>query len=509
MSTLGSTIVLGDLTVTGKIKADNINTDMNYLPLTGGTLTGELSLVNSYPCISMNQNGLKARLITDNNHFWVEGTTSGASAPTSRLSFRLSDGEMFIGNANSRVYHQGFKPTPSDIGAATSNHTHASMVISDIRDTDPSPDSLTGRCMTTFFNNVAGYGGAWHSGFTMAGWSAGYAVWQMRGYSSTGRDDRWFLRSGKGTAWNEWKQIVTNYDSINFGTTGKGYFGASTNAVTTTPSITLAIGDADTGMHWHSDGNFSLYANNQQIVNLNTSAVIVTKPISPNGGINRFISYCNSVGSDYFNTSIEVREKNQVLNTQTGHTYSPSIGFHWGNVAAATIAMHSDGNFYFRAQGYTGSQYRSIFCNELRAVRAYNAVWNDYAEFFEKENVKETFEPGDVVVWHKTGVTKSTQSNSSKIIGVFSDTYGHIIGGDEDVKNIEDNYDKYVPIGLSGRVSVKVIGKVEIGDLLTSSDVPGVAMKATDPKLGTIIGKAIEDKITDGVGKIKMFIMNN
>lgn len=497
MSTLGTTTILGDLTVTGELKASNVSGGVsgNYLPLTGGTLSGELSLVNSYPCIRMDQNGLKARLITDNSHFWVEGTNTGSTTVTSRLSFNLANGELYIKNANSRVYHEGFKPTLTTIQ------------VSDIRDTAPTPDSLANRNISTFFNNHISYGGDWQSGFTVAGWSSGYAVWQMKGYSSTGRDDRWYLRSGRGATWNEWKQIVTNHDSINFGTAGKGYFGANTNVVTTVPSITLAIGDSDTGMHWHSDGNASLYANNQQILNWTTSSITTMKRLTPNAGINRFYAHCQSIGSDYFNTAIELRETNEVGNTQSDHTYAPSLGYHWGNRAAATIAMHSDGHFYFRAQGYTGTQYRNIYCNELRAVRAYNAVWNDYAEFFEKENLEETFEAGDVVIWNKTGVIKSNKENASNVIGVYSDTFGHIVGGDAET-NIEDNYDKYVPIGLSGRVNVKLIGKIKVGDLITTSDIEGVAMKAINPQLGTIIGKALEDKDTEEITRIKMLITN-
>src|SRR3989338_8698653 len=48
-------------------------------------------------------------------------------------------------------------------------------------------------------------------------------------------------------------------------------------------------------------------------------------------------------------------------------------------------------------------------------------------------------------------------------------------------------------IGLAGRVPLKVTtenGAIEVGDLLTSSSIPGVAMKATRP--GPTVGKALE-----------------
>lgn len=46
---------------------------------------------------------------------------------------------------------------------------------------------------------------------------------------------------------------------------------------------------------------------------------------------------------------------------------------------------------------------------------------------------------------------------------------------------------------------------IEVGDLLTTSSNPGHAKKATDPKIGTIIGKALEP-LADGTGYIAVFV---
>ena len=52
------------------------------------------------------------------------------------------------------------------------------------------------------------------------------------------------------------------------------------------------------------------------------------------------------------------------------------------------------------------------------------------------------------------------------------------------------------PIALLGKVYCKVdadFGAIEVGDLLTTSDTPGHAMKTTDPMraFGAVIGKAL------------------
>ena len=48
-------------------------------------------------------------------------------------------------------------------------------------------------------------------------------------------------------------------------------------------------------------------------------------------------------------------------------------------------------------------------------------------------------------------------------------------------------------------------GSIKRGDLLTTSSKPGYAMKVTEPKIGTIIGKALEP-LEFGDGQIQVLI---
>jgi len=61
-----------------------------------------------------------------------------------------------------------------------------------------------------------------------------------------------------------------------------------------------------------------------------------------------------------------------------------------------------------------------------------------------------------------------------------------------------------VAVALTGRVPVKVIGNVEAGDPLTSSDVAGHAMAVTLP--GPAIGIALESKTGAGTGSVLMLV---
>lgn len=143
----------------------------------------------------------------------------------------------------------------------------------------------------------------------------------------------------------------------------------------------------------------------------------------------------------------------------------------------------------------------TLVCStDFSAARVFNAVYNDYAEFYEKE---EEIEVGDVVeINSETGKCRRAQEQCSRtVVGVCSNTYGHILGGDQ--MSIAQNLMRYVPIGLAGRVRVKVVGAVFPGELLCSAG-SGLAMAALNPEKGTIIGKALEENKT---GTVLMQIM--
>ena len=169
------------------------------------------------------------------------------------------------------------------------------------------------------------------------------------------------------------------------------------------------------------------------------------------------------------------------------------------------------GEFYSGSAAPTGTT-RMNYDGYLYATRVYNAVYNDYAELFEKEDPNEEILPGDVVVKvpGKNSYTKSYKDFDTLVVGVVSDQYGHLIGGTGD-----EEYDKkhFVPIGLTGRNIVKVIGPVQEGELLVSAT-NGLAMSSYgfDNTTGCVFGKVLNifnyDEET-GLSTVEFLIMNN
>jgi hypothetical protein len=148
---------------------------------------------------------------------------------------------------------------------------------------------------------------------------------------------------------------------------------------------------------------------------------------------------------------------------------------------------------------------RLNYSGYLYATKIYGIVFNDYAEYFLKDS--NDLEAGDIIIKNPNGngYIKSRYAYDELVVGVYSDTYWSCLGGDEE-ENIEE---RYIPVGLCGRVRVKVTGDIKKGDMLVASNIPGVAMSGNEYKWGTVTGKALEEHIGDSVDRIWMLIINN
>lgn len=138
----------------------------------------------------------------------------------------------------------------------------------------------------------------------------------------------------------------------------------------------------------------------------------------------------------------------------------------------------------------------------LYATKVYNAVFNDYAEYFEKADKSLT--PGDLISINRngSGYVKSCCEFDPMVVGVYSDDYAQCIGGKGDGHDDEN----FISVGMAGRVRVKVIGEVNPGDLLVASSIPGVAMAGK--KEGCVIGKALVSHTGDTIDRIQALILN-
>lgn len=154
------------------------------------------------------------------------------------------------------------------------------------------------------------------------------------------------------------------------------------------------------------------------------------------------------------------------------------------------------------------TNHNTTFPGILTASRVVNAQYNDYAEFFERG---EETEAGDIIALDLSSdeerYVKATPKNRV-IVGIHSDEYAHIIGGEKG-KTLEENLKNFIPVALAGRVHVKVSGVVYKGDrIVISNGMPGIGIALTNNSTSNkqVIGIALENKYNLGIGKIRLLL---
>ena len=134
----------------------------------------------------------------------------------------------------------------------------------------------------------------------------------------------------------------------------------------------------------------------------------------------------------------------------------------------------------------------------------------DIAEAFDVDGNLTQYEPGDVLVISTNkdrAVERSSQPYSTLVAGVYATKPGVLLTEE----NIDTNINDKVPMGIIGVIPTKVClqgGIIKRGDLLVTSSIPGVAMKADidKVKVGQVIGKALQDYDENNIGKINVLV---
>ena len=167
--------------------------------------------------------------------------------------------------------------------------------------------------------------------------------------------------------------------------------------------------------------------------------------------------------------------------TVSGTTYY--MTFVTGTSSGQTLRIDSNGITYDPS-------------NNVLTTTATAARYSDLAEYYTAD---QEYEPGTVLVFGGSAeTTTTTVFGDSRVAGVVSTAPGFYMNSELEGTR--------ACIALQGRVPCKVVGRVKKGDMLTTSAVPGHAARAIDPKVGTIIGKALQDKDTLEAGVIEVAV---
>jgi len=121
-----------------------------------------------------------------------------------------------------------------------------------------------------------------------------------------------------------------------------------------------------------------------------------------------------------------------------------------------------------------------------------------YADIAERYSSDEQYDPGTVVMFGGTAeVTIGSGFANEKVAGIVTTN---------PAQTLNSELENSVAIAMVGRVPCKVVGRIYKGDMLTVSDTPGAATRLTHPRIGALIGKALEDYNSNQVGVIEVMV---
>ena len=158
-----------------------------------------------------------------------------------------------------------------------------------------------------------------------------------------------------------------------------------------------------------------------------------------------------------------------------------------GDIAPAVNNTSSLGSASFK--------YANVHATTFTGV-ATSAQYADMAEIYSADA---DYEAGTVVkIGGDAEITMTIDHADTDVFGVISTAPAYLMNSEAEG----------LPVALSGRVPVKVIGKIKKGQRLVSSDIPGVAWASMedeyDPR--AIVGRSLEDKNDGGEGTVEAVI---
>lgn len=201
-------------------------------------------------------------------------------------------------------------------------------------------------------------------------------------------------------------------------------------------------------------------------------------------------------GSTMANVAMKLNAPNTTSSSTTTGTavITGGVGVSGALNVGGAIGTNNIINTGSNATGNIGSS--STYFNTVFA----KATSAQYADVAEKYVADKIYPPGTVVEFGgEAEVTITTISSSPAVAGIISTNPAFIMNAGENNVNA-------VSVALLGRVPCRVVGDINKGDRLVSSDIPGVAKKLNPAEYqpGCILGKALENYSSSEPGVIEV-----
>jgi hypothetical protein len=213
------------------------------------------------------------------------------------------------------------------------------------------------------------------------------------------------------------------------------------------------------------------------------------------------------VNEDIADTTIRASKLNLASDTLVVDTLSANTITGTASVAQLVeLNANNTANetvFLTFADGATGNQGletdTDLTYNPSTNVLQTTANQANYADLAERYISDEIYLPGIIVMFGGIQEVTIATEKTKAVAGVISEKPAYLM-------NTKENDERALAVALQGRVPCKVKGIINKGDLIVVSDEPGVGTADSDPKLGTVVGKALQNYNSEEVGTIEVVV---
>lgn len=270
------------------------------------------------------------------------------------------------------------------------------------------------------------------------------------------------------------------------------------DANTSTTGTLRVQNDAGFYVGSDSDLNINIAGSDVVVYNTQSNGDIFFRVNKSTGGQTTALTIDGATGYVYATTPTSGDNSTRVATTAYVDGISPGTGFLKadGTTALAGNLVADTNNS--RNLGSPTTRFADVYATNFIG-KATEAEYADLAERFEADS---SYEPGTVVeLGGDKEITAVADELSDKVFGVISTNPGFLLNGKAGADTT------HPAVALNGRVPVKVIGKISRGDRLVSAG-NGLARAA---KIGeansfNVIGRALENKLTDSISTISAVV---